>query len=125
MSVDYSPGFAFVLNGHLWVVVAELSGDTDQVIIVSLTTIKVNSDTTVVFDVGDHPFIKHKTVISYIDARPLDKSLLIRRIEQRDFDKRQPFDADKVKLIQKGLLQSTFTSKDIKMLCMELFRDSE
>jgi hypothetical protein len=112
MVSDCPPGFAFLLNGHLWVVVACSSSSPNEVLIVYLTTKRQDSDITVILQPGDHDFIRRETVVSYADARIMKKENLINRINSRDFELREPFSADKIQLIQNGILKSPFAAKD-------------
>ncbi len=114
MPLDCSCGSSFLLRGHLWVVIAELSGSPDQVLVVSLTTKRTDSDTTVILQSGDHDFIKHDTVVNYTDSRIFNKNDLIDRIDKRDFKPDKPFTADKLKIIQQGLLDSAYTPQNMK-----------
>ena len=116
MAFDCREGFSFRLSGHLRVVIAELPGSPTQVLVVYLTTKKENSDTTVVLKSGDHNFIKHDTVVSYADSRIFDKDDLIDRIERKLFKPDKPFDIEKVRIMQRGLLDSPYTPKAIKDL---------
>lgn len=121
MSIDCSPGFSFHLGGHLCVVVAELPGPPVQVVFVSLTSKKIDSDTTVILQSGDHSFIKKDTVISYSDTRQITKDVLIDRIKQKYFGTNDVFDEDKLKIIQDGLLKSPYTPNGIKNQCKKVF----
>ena len=51
---------------HLWVVLTDPDGDPPRVAIVNLTTPKsgIQEDETVVLEVGDHSFVKHKTIVN-------------------------------------------------------------
>jgi hypothetical protein len=64
--------FTFVdkkLDNHLWVVISDPMLDVaDPVVIVSLTTYKEGKDRTCVLEPGDHPFIRHPSVVYYIGA---------------------------------------------------------
>jgi hypothetical protein len=121
MSVDCSCGSSFRLRGHLWVVIGELPGPPEKVIVVSLSSKKAESDTTVVLCEGDHPFIKRETILSYKDARIFDKKDLVDRIERRFFEVNERFPEDKVKIMQQGILASPFTPNEIKSICKKLF----
>lgn len=48
---------------HLWIVITPPS--EGEVVTVSLTTRRKNSETIVVLRKGDHPFIEHESVIAY------------------------------------------------------------
>ncbi len=52
---------------HLWVV-SSLPTDDGSVVILSFTTWRFGCDENCVIEVGEHPFVKHKTVIAYEKA---------------------------------------------------------
>lgn len=88
-------------------------------IIVSLTSKKPHSDTTVVLSPNNHRFIKHDTVISYADARIVHSQYIKQRIQERDFEPRDGFSDDVIRVIQQGLLDSPRTPRDIKKMFIE------
>jgi hypothetical protein len=55
-------------DNHLWVVISDPSIDSEDVVVVNLTTHKNAEEEACILDVGDHPFIKHKTVVRYRNA---------------------------------------------------------
>ena len=114
VSFDCSCGSTFFLRGHLWVVTTDASNSPENVVIVSLTTKRQNSDTTVTLTSGNHGFIKHDTVVNYADARIVSKKSIIQRVHDRDFEPSDPFTIDLVKKIQQGLLNSPYTPKEVK-----------
>lgn len=121
MPVDCPCGCSFYIGGHLWLVVAELPNSPIQLVIVNLTTRKSESDTTVILKTGDHPFVKHETVINYSDARLISKPDLITRIEEKFFATDQIFADEILRIIQQGLLNSPYTPKGIKESCRSRF----
>ena len=64
---------------HLHVVLT-YPNDEDQVLVVSLTSLKSKSDTTVVLQAGDHPFIRHDTVVEYRKATATSARILAQRL---------------------------------------------
>ena len=66
-------GDTFQLAGaadrHLWIIISDPAIDPNQVLFVNLTTYDPREDQTVVLNVGDHPFIQHRTCVSYSRAR--------------------------------------------------------
>ena len=64
---------------HLWAVITNPDQD-DNVVIVNLTTRQPHSDDTVVLSRGEHPFVRHETVISYQDARLVKTSALTQAV---------------------------------------------
>ena len=99
---------------HLWVVITEPDPATGEVIIVNLTTQRPHSDTTVILQAGDHPFIKHPTAVNFIDARIVILSLLEQAIATGTGAVHQIVEASVLKRIQDGLLRSSFTPNKIK-----------
>ena len=70
-----SCGETFFLSGthdtepHLWIVLTDPEGNPGEVVVVNLTSQRPGSDATVVLQRGDHPFVRHDTVVYYGDAR--------------------------------------------------------
>ena len=58
-----------VADRHLWIVISDPAVDPNRVLFVNLTTYDPKEDQTVVLDVGDHPFIRQRTSVSYSRAR--------------------------------------------------------
>jgi hypothetical protein len=63
------------LEPHLWFVVS-LPQENPEVVIVNLTTHSQSKDQSCILDVGDHPWIKHKSCISYRDAKLVSEEKL-------------------------------------------------
>ena|SRR5215218_3257612 len=65
------PGDTFLLTGgrvatpHLWVVLWGPAGEDDAFLVVMLTSDRGYTDQTCILDVGDHPFIRHRTSVDY------------------------------------------------------------
>jgi hypothetical protein len=105
---------------HLWLAITEPYGDPLKVIIVSLTTQRDGSDTTVLLEAGDHPFVTHSTVVFYADAREVEVNLLERLVAldgRRLHD--EPCSDELLTSIRDGLLESSFTPRKIKTLFRE------
>ena len=60
---------------HLWAIVTEIDATTNKAICVNVTTQQSYSDTTCILKPGDHPFVKHDSVINFLDSRemPVDR----------------------------------------------------
>lgn len=104
-------------------VIAELLGPPERVIVVSLTSKRAGSDETVILTAGDHPFITHDTAINYQDSRLFLKADLLDRINKKFFEPGVSFPSDKIKIIQRGLLVSPYTPNDIKSACSSILDD--
>jgi len=103
---------------HLWVVITPPT--VDEAVIVNITTKRERSDLTVVLNVGDHPFIKHPSVVYYSDARITPVVALENAIKSNYFRTHQGFAVSVLSKIQKGIFVSEFTPRKIKMFCRPL-----
>ena len=110
---------------HLWVVVTEPEGTPPEAVIVNLTSRKPDSDTTVVLNVGDHPFITHETIVFYADAT-LAKTDGIEALSRfRGYGYHDDFDPEVLERIKQGLIDSRNTPKDIKAYCRARFTSDQ
>lgn len=98
---------------HLWVLVTE-PDVTGEAVMVNLTTQRPHSDTTVVLQPGDHPFIRHPTVVNYSDARLVNAPQLDAAINAGICRQLDPVTPAVLNRIQTGLLLSPFTPNKIK-----------
>lgn len=53
---------------HMFIVIA-VDNNINEALFVNVTTKKPSSDTSCLLKVGDHPFIKHESVINYADTQ--------------------------------------------------------
>jgi hypothetical protein len=110
---------------HLWVIVTETDATTNKAICVNLTTQRSYSDTTCILKPGDHPFVKHDSVINFLDARemPIDlvEQALQRKTSQFVCERHEPCSTALLARIQKGLIDSKQTPKGIKAACKKLW----
>jgi hypothetical protein len=98
---------------HLWVLVtAPDPGGT--VIMVNLTTQRPHSDTTVILQPGEHPFIDRATVVFYADARFTDVALLEACVSKGIGRNHAQITPAVLQKIQNGLLTSPLTPQKIK-----------
>lgn len=106
---------------HLYVVVTPPDGDPPRVVIVGFTTKQRTSDTTVVLRSRHHPFFDRETVANYARASIRSVEALTQRIEDGIAEAHEPFSEDDLKVIQKGILQSRRTPRDIQQYCRKMF----
>jgi hypothetical protein len=99
---------------HLYVVVTPPVGTPPLAVVVNLTSQRAHSDTTVILQEGDHPFLKDPTAVNYKYARLLSIEWLKKEIDAKIAWADVPFKPDVLKRIQDGVLQSPFTPHNIK-----------
>ena len=110
---------------HLWIVLTGQDGD-GRAYCVNVTSMGDHiADTTVILEIGDHPFIEKQSVVLYTKAENLD----IRKIEAElnnatsRFNWKQ-FDCctdELLKRVRRGLLAPKYTKRAIKDYCRPLW----
>lgn len=100
---------------HLWVLITNPDPGTHDAIMVNVTTQRAHSDTTVVLNVGDHPFIQKPSVIYYADARIVDVRTIDAALSSGAFRGHAAFLQPIILRIQGGLAASPFTPKKIQI----------
>lgn len=100
---------------HLWVLILCSDPVTMETVIVNLTTQRSHSDTTLVLQPGDHPFVKHPSVVHYGDARIVDGRPIEAALMAGTFPAHSDCSPDLLHRIQEGLLTSPFTPGKVKM----------
>ena len=98
---------------HLWVVLTD-PDDNDEVAMVNLTTRRIGSDDTVILDFGDHPFVKHPTVVLYMDARRATAKSLTDAVSGDVACRHSLVRPDILSRIQDGVQQSRLTPSELK-----------
>ena len=85
-----------------------------NVVIANLTSRKQDSDTTTLLSVGDHPYIKHETVVHYADTRLATVEGIERIAQFPGYGFHDDCSKELLESIQQGVLTSRYTPKKIK-----------
>ena len=102
---------------HLYVVVCDPAGNPLTILAVPFNTLRLLSDTTLILEPGDHPFIKHRTSVSFDSLRTFEINnlsqleALCAAGESTSFERRSAVSPDLLTRIIKGALQSDLTPK--------------
>jgi hypothetical protein len=104
------------LHLHIVVFDADANGNT---LIVNLTTLRDHPDTTVVFNAGDHPFLKHASIVYYAEAQITKMNHLEATIKLGVAKMRDPLDARLLDLVRKGFATSLHAPKYIQKYCAD------
>lgn len=99
---------------HLWILVTDPVGEPPQTIIVAVSTKRFYKDSTVVLSPGDHPWVRHESVISYDHALIPEVHYLNEAVSRRIAELRQPCTPDVLRRVQDGLLSSPRTPQRVK-----------
>jgi len=108
---------------HLWIVITD-PNNNGECVIVNITTYKAISDNTVVLKSGDHPFIKHDSIVEYMDARIVSEQKLEAAIKGGAAISKERCPVSTLAKIQKGILKSPHAARKIVAFCSECWRDS-
>ena len=103
---------------HLRIIVTP--PEAGEVAIVSVTSRHKKSETLVCLEVGDHPFIKHSSVIAYAYSKIVSVDEIELLLQSGSAKLKGPVNAPLLKRIQAGLLDSDFTPNGVRYFCRNL-----
>lgn len=110
---DIKPGHTFLaftppehVFEHLYIIIAVIG--EDRALLVNVTTQRGNSDNACILKEGDHDFIKHDSVINYMDAWIIQVSKLKEKIEKREFVLKPPLSSELFKRIKEKAKDSLY-----------------
>ncbi len=102
------------IPSHFYVIVTSPLRNGGKVLLVNVTTWKDNTsvglDDTCLLDIGDHPFIKHRSFIAYNCARVTPVSAIEEALRRGSLILKQPCSEQLLDRIRQGLLDSPFAS---------------
>lgn len=109
---------------HLWVV-STLQDVEGRVVIFNFTTCKPGPqcDHSCIVHPGEHPFVKHETVVFYAGGQVLPVE--VARTHRDSFDLRQPVNQGLLRRIQKGALESLQTPGKLVRMVEESIKRQE
>lgn len=91
-----------------------------EVAVVSLTTRRRGSETLVVLHPGDHPFVRHESVIAFSWSEIANVARIERAIAEGNARRREPVSAEVLERIRAGLLDSDFTPNGVRQFVKEV-----
>jgi hypothetical protein len=95
------------LDNHLWIVLSDPSVDSENVVIVNLTTHTLGEEQHCVLKKGDHPFLKHKTAVRYWQAKTLSVVEFEVLVKKNLLRPNAPLSPELLDRIRDGASQST------------------
>jgi hypothetical protein len=103
------------LEKHLFVIITEPSGEPPTALVVNFTTYRPHFDQTTILDVGEHSFIKRKSLVNYMRAGIANISNLESRIDcDRTLLHREKCSPELLQRIREGVLKSRFAAPRIQ-----------
>ncbi len=98
---------------HLWILVTKPDPRNGEVLLVSVTTQRLDSDKTIL-NVNDHPFVKHPSIVYYADAQITKISAIEAALNNGAIRPRDSVSTQFLARIQDGIGRSAMTPKKIK-----------
>ena len=102
---------------HLWIVITDPDPETSQCVVVSITTLRHSKDQTVILQAGEHPFIRHQSVVYYQDAQIIDARRLESEEQAGNVLRKERCQSSLLDLVQRGLIASDFTPNNVRAFC--------
>jgi hypothetical protein len=90
------------VDRHLWVIASDPAVDEERVLFVSMTSYDVTKEKVCLLDVGDHPFITHRTCIAYDFAKVAPLKALVALRDQGHLSMNQPVSTELLERIRQG-----------------------
>jgi hypothetical protein len=90
------------VDSHLWVIVSDPAVDAQRVLFVSMTSYDVTKEKVCLLDVGDHPFVKHRTCIAYDFAKVAPLQALVTLRDQGHLSMGEPVSDELLERIRQG-----------------------
>ena len=106
---------------HLFIVLTTPDGEPPLVVMVNITTRRPTSDSTVILTPGDHPFIRHESVIAFEHADLFDVGKLEKGLSNGSLSKYPDINESLFDAVKQGLFDSPRTPQNIKTYCRSSF----
>lgn len=124
--IGYGDTFMFAdeddSDAHLHIVITPPT-QLDEVIVVSITSRRKRSDTTTCFEVGDHAYVRHPSVIFFRKARITTIGAIEALISNYDAKKKEPMDEKHLKRCRAGLIESEQTTNEVRQFFVDYYGD--
>ena len=121
------PGRAILLSEpplykpHLWFVLTDPDGSSETAVAVMLRTATKFTDTTLLLNTGDHPFVHHESSVHYSTARYFSVASILAAIKTGRCHLREDASPELLERLRKGLLDSPYTVNAIRDHCRRIF----
>jgi hypothetical protein len=103
---------------HLWVVVSDPRLDRVRVLIANMTT-DDGVDPSCILDVGDHPFVEHRTRMRYDMARIVTDAELEGYVASNTIRLHEPVSAEILQRIRQGAAASAYIPFGCKQVLID------
>src|ERR1051326_4869644 len=101
---------------HLWFVINDPSAHGDVALIVNVSTVRPNAETTCLLQRGEHPFIQHDSYVRYGSARGTNAADLDRLVKSRRLKPHQATSKMLLEKIRAGAKASPLLAEELRAL---------
>jgi hypothetical protein len=101
---------------HLWVVINDPQAHDGHALIVNLTSLRPNADTTCVVKAGEHPFIQHDSYVRFRSARGPKAADIAKAIEAGKLMSQNAASPALLTKLRAGARASTLLAMELKDL---------
>ena len=114
-----------IQNPHIHIVISDSDVDPNNLLIISVTTLKVGREQSCILEPIDHPFIQHSSIINYGEAKIVSADDLSWNIKLNKIEQLKPIDANVLNRIRKGAENSIFLPEGCRkfLILQELIVD--
>lgn len=91
---------------HLWVIISDPNKNADKIVAVHFSSWEDRHDQSCILDAGEHPFIKHKSVVSYDRAQVLSANAIQRMMNAGHITSHAPISVQLLKKIRECMAGS-------------------
>ncbi len=103
----YVPEPGASCDSHLWTIISDPKVDPEHVLIVNLTTWEPLKDQACILEVGDHPYIQHRTCVNYGEAKVVTLAALYQLKDAGMLQLREPLSPVLLHRIRQSAARST------------------
>ena len=110
-------GYTFTLNNqtidpHLWIIISDPEVDSENVLIVSVTTDRAGKDRACCLLPSDHPWIRHSSLIAFQHAKVTTLAKLFAAMDAGQLTMHDPASTSLLKKIRDSVADSTTIKMD-------------
>lgn len=98
------PGASY--DSHLWMIISDPKLEPKKVLIVNFTSWASHKDQACVVDVGDHPYLQHRTCVNYRDAKLVSLDVLYQLKDSGKISTKEPLSEALLKKVRNCVADS-------------------
>ncbi len=103
-------------ENHLWIVLNEPAGHGDIALIVNVSTLRPNAETTCILEPGEHPFITRDSYVRYGSARRADAADLAEALRNGLLKPHRATTKAFLEKVRAGAKASPFLAEELRAL---------